>query len=94
MELPKGLCIVGSTELEKVIRDWESPKISEDETTLLKDLAKKLFSTFDNDNFDFGHYSVVRRKYKHELTVVSVILGLIVGLVAGVSLAALFNWIF
>lgn len=67
------------TELEKV--------------QLEKDIRKG-FGLVENGHYIIGDFTVFHKSYAENVAVLAIFLGLIVGLIAGVSLAALFNWIF
>lgn len=67
------------TELEKV--------------QLEKDIRKG-FGLVENGNYKIGDFTVFHKSYAENVAVLATVLSIVVGLIAGVSLTALFNWIF
>lgn len=97
--LPKGLSVVRSCELTNVVRQWfwstnELQSTQKKENPDLENEIKKSFGLVEDGYYEIGNFFVFHKSYAEKVAVLAIFLGLIVGLIAGVSLTALFNWIF
>ena len=108
MHLPKGLSMVRNRDLINLIRQWDYMKEKQDmpkaevqkaeapkaEIPDLETEIKKGFGLVEDGHYEIGNFFVFHKRHAEKVAVLAIFLGLIVGLIAGVSLAALFNWIF
>ena len=69
----------------------EAPKA---EIPDLETEIKKGFGLVENGYYKIGDFTVFHKSYADNVAVLATVLVLVVGFIAGVSLTALFNWIF
>ena len=103
MHLPKGLSMVRNRDLINLLRQWDNMKEKQDmskaeapkaEIPDLETEIKKGFGLVENGYYKIGDFTVFHKSYADNVAVLATVLVLVVGFIAGVSLTALFNWIF
>lgn len=64
------------------------------EKEMLEKDIRKGFGLVEDGHYEIGDFFVFRKGYAEKVAVLATVLGIAIGFIAGVSLTALFNWIF